>query len=256
MHDAFEITYAVHTAVCTFLLDAEGVCRRIVLASSSAHSVQARARDAARAAAQCVGAQFVACLDASVSGLMAATPHVGGAMLFARVDERGRISLVRTGVITRFDTLAAEDPFDGGARAPSVSVETSAPPLPPFEPPRRDPAGDPYGDDLDRTQLIRSLPATAALGMHHEAGDPSLDRTTEWSPHVARRLREAARDDAHPPATLLPPVSLPPAAAEPFGKRSRGILPRPSEPVRARASRLARGVEPPPPYGRAGGRRR
>src|SRR4026207_828922 len=97
---SFQITYAAHTATCTFLLDSEGICRRIVAAPNAKRAVSQKTRDATRAASRCLGAQYVASLDPSVWGMLAEMPRVGSAMLFARIDERGRVSLVRTGVVT------------------------------------------------------------------------------------------------------------------------------------------------------------
>lgn len=120
----FEIQYAAHTATCTFLLDSDGVCRRIVMVPSANAS---RSREASRAASRCVGAQYVASLDPTLSGMLSDMPKVGISMLFARTDERGRISLVRTGHVTRFERYV-EDPFVEVEDRPSV-VATSAPPL-------------------------------------------------------------------------------------------------------------------------------
>ena len=77
-----------------------------------------------RTADRCVGAQYVASLDGSAAGGLIEMPRVGAAMLFARTDDRGRISLVRTGIVTSFESMVAEDPF-----VDSVDVETSAPVL-------------------------------------------------------------------------------------------------------------------------------
>jgi len=157
----FEIQYAAHTATCTFLLDSDGVCRRIVMVPSANAS---RSREAARAAARCVGAQYVASLDPSLSGMLSDMPKVGISMLFARTDERGRISLVRTGHVTRFERHV-EDPFVEVEDRPSV-VATSAPPLSPsivptqrMQRPKTIPP-DPYEDhDLadDRTMPVQAL---------------------------------------------------------------------------------------------------
>lgn len=263
MNDSFEITYAVHTASCTFLLDAEGICRRIVLASSGKRSVRSRARDAARAAARCVGAQYVACLDASVSGLMAEKPRPGGAMLFARVDERGRVSLVRTGVITRFETLEAEDPFAAGDPASSLSVETSAPPLPSSAPDGTADPDDPYGDDLDRTQPVHALPLHRVARMLRPDDDPTLERTTEYAAW-ARRSRWASEptDDASAPTLRHASVPAPPPSeSDPYAPRARGMLPRRTEPNGRSSSRPGTEAEPRRarsalPYGTANGRRR
>jgi hypothetical protein len=149
------IQYAAHTSSCTFLLDSEGICRKIVMTPGAK-------RDTARAALRCIGAQYVASLDASAAGLMTDTPKVGTSMLFARTDEKGRISLVRTGQVTRFERHA-EDPFVEEER-PSV-VATSAPPLSASlaPTPRRQailPPPDPYNDDErldDRTKPVHAI---------------------------------------------------------------------------------------------------
>jgi hypothetical protein len=115
--DAFDITYAAHTASCTFLLDRDGICRRIVMLSGG------KRREASKNAARCVGAQYVATLDPAVPGCLVDLPKVGAAMLFARV-EAGRVALVRTGVVTSFETKQADDP---DPFRESVGVITSAP---------------------------------------------------------------------------------------------------------------------------------
>jgi len=173
---SFEIKYAAHTATCTFLLDREGICRRIVVAPSSN-----KRRDAALAASRCIGAQYVASLDASVSGMLTEMPRVGGAMLFARVDDRGRVSLVRTGSVTRFESHRSEDedPFTEPAdKAPSMSVETSAPVITPSVPtPRRS-----------------SRPAFSETVPEDVYSEPENDRTQPFqalSPADFRRLRQA-----------------------------------------------------------------
>jgi hypothetical protein len=121
-----------------------------------------RGRETARAAARCIGAQYVASLDAAAAGLLTDTPKVGTSMLFAR-SENGRISLVRTGHVTRFERHVEEDPFVESERESVVS--TSAPPLSPslVPTPRRQsmlPGPDPYNDDErvdDRTKPVQAL---------------------------------------------------------------------------------------------------
>jgi hypothetical protein len=89
------IAYAAHTKSCTFLLDAEGICRWVI-----AH---AGAKQASLQVAQrCVGAQYVASLDATADGLLVQRPRRGATMLFAR-SKNGRISLLRTEALTRFE---------------------------------------------------------------------------------------------------------------------------------------------------------
>ena len=80
MATPIDISYAAHTASCTFLLDDEGICRRIVMAP------RGKRRESSRTASRCVGAQYVASLDGSAAGGLVEMPRVGAAMLFARVD--------------------------------------------------------------------------------------------------------------------------------------------------------------------------
>ncbi len=120
--DSFDIAYAAHTVTCTFLLDEAGICRRVVMAASK------RAGEG-KPLARCMGAQYVASLDGRTPGGLVELPRVGASMLFARVDEKGRISLVRTGIVTKFETKIppsrrkpTHDPFEQ-----TDGVRTSAP---------------------------------------------------------------------------------------------------------------------------------
>ncbi len=179
--DSFEISYAAHTASCTFLLDAEGICRRIVMVPQSG-----KRRESSRSAARCVGAQYVASLDAGAAGGLVEMPRVGAAMLFARVDERGRVSLVRTGVVTSFEAKQAPDPF-----VDSSSVETSAPALNTPQPatPRVDP--DDYFDASDRTARMPAMPlrddelATAEYQAAEDFDQPVSSARPPRPSHVA-----------------------------------------------------------------------
>lgn len=282
MSDPFEITYAAHTSSCTFLLDAEGVCRRIVVAPSVNRALTgAKSRDAARSAARCVGAQYVASLDPTVSGMLAEMPRVGASMLFARVDERGRVSLVRTGLVTRFESHRAEDPFVEAEPLPSVSVETSAPVISPAVPTPRVSRTAPISRDLyeedenDRTQPIQALHPSALRGLHKRIAaerpaeerpaarasssppprlsgdDATLDRTSEYkSEGSARRVTWPSPGNEPPPLPTLrrpPPMMIPPSdESDPYAAHARGALPRRSEPqvVRPRADRGLRVAEP------------
>jgi hypothetical protein len=190
------ITYAAHTASCTFLLDSEGICRRIVM------KPRGKRRESSRTAIRCVGAQYVASLDGSAAGGLVEMPRVGAAMLFARVDERGRVSLVRTGVVTAFESQAGEDPF-----LEASSVETSAPDVPPghgaheanaaraaqpaHEVEEDEPSDPDYCDQSDRTQRIPALrPEQIAAALGHDLA------TSEY--HAAR----ASRTERDPRTTL------------------------------------------------------
>jgi len=258
--DSFDITYAAHTATCTFLLDSEGICRRIVVAPNSKRE--------ARSAARCVGAQYVASLDPNVSGMLAEMPRIGAAMLFACIDERKRVTLVRTGLVTRFERHA-EDPFVETERAPSMSVQTSAPEIAPSaSTPRnsRPPAAqspDVYEEEAsDRTQPIQALRPAALRSLRPRPSpvvplgddDATLDRTSEYQ---SRPSRAPTASDSSPRATWPsagalpappPPTLRQPPAFLPTHKEedARGVLPRRSEAyvVRARGDRPSLPMDP------------
>jgi hypothetical protein len=197
---SIDITYAAHTASCTFLLDSEGICRRIVVAPKGK-------RSASRTASRCVGAQYVASLEGSAAGGLVEMPRVGAAMLFARVDDRGRVSLVRTGVVLSFESNAGEDPF-----ADSGTVETSAPELetprmerPIPSAPGRDIDHD-YDDSSEKTQRIQALrpeDIAAALEQRERTEDPDLGSD------LATAEYRTVVDDAAPRPTLPSTQALP-----------------------------------------------
>jgi hypothetical protein len=83
-----DMTYAVHTATCTYLLDDGGVCLWALTPGGRP------APDAERS----VGAQFVACLDLRVEGGLSGELVVGAAALFVH-REHGRLVLLRTALI-------------------------------------------------------------------------------------------------------------------------------------------------------------
>jgi hypothetical protein len=225
-----DITYAAHTASCTFLLDSEGICRRIVLATKG------KRREGSRTAAKCVGAQYVASLDGSAAGGLVEMPRVGAAMLFARVDERGRVSLVRTGIVTSFESSANSgvDPFlDSG------TVETSAPvleprgsvPAPRFESGARelrDRDDDLYDDDdgsNDRTQRIQALRPDEVAAALANLDDQRNDLKTAEYGSVSDGLDDIDED--------YRPTLVPPSAA------SHRMLPRHSDPHHRAAAAAA-----------------
>lgn len=222
--ESFEITYAAHTASCTFLLDEEGICRRIVMAPKG------KRRESSRTAARCVGAQYVASLDAGAAGGLVEMPRVGAAMLFARVDERGRVSLVRTGTVTSFEAKQAPDPF-----VDSASVETSAPllsapaPAPaPAAPPSEQNVDD-YFDASDKTQRLPALRAedlAAARAPRPMTSEEHELATAEY--HAVENLEPQVRAHLSPAPTLRQPppdVDDDDDAGYLMSARARGMLP-------------------------------
>jgi hypothetical protein len=228
------ITYAAHTTACTFLLDAEGICRRIVMNPSN------KRRDSAKTASQCVGAQYVASLDGAVAGCLVEMPRVGAAMLFARVDERGRVSLVRTGPVQRFEQMRLEeDPFEDN------SVRTSAPEVPasarnPRKPPARqvpvqaEPDPD-YFDASDRTMRISAVKAHDLATQEYPSSPPP---PPEPPPTVRREPRSTLPSPA--PRTLQNPRVELHDEDNPYAQYGqRGALPRRSDP-HLKAARTSR----------------
>ncbi len=108
-----EMAYAVHTTTCTYLLDEGGVCRWIV---SQQGVVPAHVR-------QCIGAQFVACVDVTVEGGLVGQLLVGARALF--IQHTGeRMVMLRTGPIQQVDDRRS-------AKPPSDLPGQPAPPPPP-----------------------------------------------------------------------------------------------------------------------------
>ena len=108
-----EMAYAVHTRTCTYLLDAAGVCRWIV---SQQGMVPPHIQ-------QCIGAQFVACLDLQVDGGLSGDLRVGGRALFVRhIDDK--MVLLRTGTIQHVDDRRTRSETSDEA-PPPAAVQTN-----------------------------------------------------------------------------------------------------------------------------------
>jgi len=100
------MVFAVHTVTCTYLLDELGVCHWIVARHGA---VPPHVR-------QCVGAQFVACLDLSAEGGLVAQLRPGAMALFVRTTEDGRLVLLRTAPIQRLDGVDGAELERAGAQ--------------------------------------------------------------------------------------------------------------------------------------------
>lgn len=178
MPEGNDITYAIHTAACTFLLDREGVCQRVIMAPQT-RKLPKNAQNASR----CVGAQYVASLDPNVPGCLVELPSAGLPMLFARVDERGRVSLVRTDNVTRFESTRSFDPF-----AATSGVRTSAPEIP-VRPStiRPKPTPRPLTEARETTAAEREAPVArrSTLRLRDE---PTLRREPDYEDPDARTL--------------------------------------------------------------------
>jgi hypothetical protein len=100
-----DAAYAAYTDACTFFLDENGVCVRIILTRRAPDDVTMGGRTRARAADRCVGAQYVASIDRSTAGGLIPMPQAGAPMLFAYLGADGRIGVIRTGPLVRFENL-------------------------------------------------------------------------------------------------------------------------------------------------------
>jgi len=105
-----EMAYAVHTHTCTYVLDQDGICRWI-MARQGAVPPHVR---------QCMGAQFVACLDLASKGGLVPGLREGAMGLFVRVSEQGRMVLLRTAPILRVEGAGASPKRPGGAAPPAL----------------------------------------------------------------------------------------------------------------------------------------
>jgi hypothetical protein len=102
------MAHAVHTRTCSYLLDERGVCRWIVARQGAVPSH----------VNQCVGAQFVACLDLATQGGLVGDLRAGAMALFVRNSEPGRMVLLRTAPIESVDGPGAQ-----AARASPIAMQ-------------------------------------------------------------------------------------------------------------------------------------
>lgn len=94
------IAYTAHTETCTLLLDAEGICRSVLAAAGHGRGRPTRIPSSAE---KCIGAQYVATLDLREPGGLVPMPQAGAQMLFAKTEKDGRITLVRSAPVLRFE---------------------------------------------------------------------------------------------------------------------------------------------------------
>jgi hypothetical protein len=196
---ALDYAYAAHTDSCIFLLDAQGYCREILPALREDRTEPTRPRSAER----CVGAQYVASLDSDAEGGLSDMPHVGAPMLFARIETGGRIALIRTSPLLKFETRAA-------ALARSSMPPSSAIAFPLVTPP--DPGSLPRFDSVDRIQIDADVPTTRHVSHLARAAAPpppsiALESATS---HYRPRMASAPPPSSNPrPRTTLPPPPPP-----------------------------------------------
>jgi hypothetical protein len=167
-----DIAYVATTDAATFMLDGNGVCRWVTSVAGNGHSKDAADR--------CVGAQYVASIDTTVEGALVELPRVGKPLIFAAIGTDGRVSLVRTGPLLKFEAK----------RKPTSGVH-ERPTRPAFQPvqikPLRDDSIDEFGDIND---VYYTEPATSRFTPPVRPADRTIK--TAPPPHsAARTLRSA-----------------------------------------------------------------
>lgn len=227
-----ELTYAVHTATCTYLLDDEGVCRWVHAPSGVTPP----------GAERCMGAQFVASLDLRTEGGLVGELRVGAAALFVR-EEEGRFVLLRTlpieHVQIRDEAQEAEpepEPIDDPhsfAETPIFSREPFPHPFPsdptlerPTPQPPLDPLTEPFPDALT---VPRHDPVPRPFHVQAEQTAPLDPRwsMSSLSPSEAADLEELLSISVTE-VTLSLPLYRPPQPA----RAARPLPPPQPPPVR------------------------
>ena len=191
-----EIAYIAHTETCTLLLDADGVCRSVLAASSRAASNGgARPTRIPSSAERCIGAQYVATLDLREAGGMTAMPQPGAQMLFARTEKNGRITLIRSAPVIRFEA------------APTKRVESGVHTRP-------EQTTVPYGEDDD---LTIPCDAPTIQGRRSSLPPPRNSGVVPAAPPVCRASSPPSTASSRVPAASRPPspVSSPPVCSPP-----------------------------------------
>jgi hypothetical protein len=210
------IAYAAHTDTCTFYLDEDGICRHVVRHRGEV----ARDVDPAQ---RCIGAQYVASLDPTARGMLAAMPRLGVPLIFAYVGENGRIALVRTGAIAKFEAATDAEASDSGVRPLADAVdepsddETETQTLPlALEQPQDD-----CDEGAETTYFRTSRPPPPPIGM---AYTPS-GGVSKWAPPT--RVERVSLIAIPVPPRRAPREVDPsaPTIEQPVAPRGRGMLP-------------------------------
>ena len=204
-----EIVYAAHTESGVFMLDAEGVCRWAV-------SLPGRTQE--KVPERIVGAQYVATLDLDSKGGLVDLPRIGCPMLFAVTDENGRIRLLRTPPVLRFEDRritikAGPAPILDEDKTPSVpstipqpAVPPPTSPLPLVRPPQQSFAGAlPPPPALPRTTRMTPLPPPPRARIAARLPPPPQTRP------IQRQSEPPIPEHVRSPSGIRPAPNAPPA---------------------------------------------
>jgi hypothetical protein len=176
-----DIAYTALTETCTLLLDGEGICRSVVAASATAvaNGPNSRPSRIPATAARCIGAQYVATLDLREPGGMTPLPKPGAQMLFARTEANGRVMLIRSARVVRFEHMPARQ--SGVHERPDT--ESQRPRA------RSKPEVVEYGDD--ELTLQEAEPPTLVADRRRSAIPEAPPRTSGVVPTAERADRTA-----------------------------------------------------------------
>ena len=229
-----EIAYAAYTESATFMLDAKGVCLWVVPSPSRSGTGEMwRSKEAAD---RCVGAQYVASVDATVAGGLVELPRIGTPLIFASVDSSGRVSLLRSGPLLKFEAKTRSR--SGVHSRPNVRTPIAE-------------TGNPYEDEVATVKVRPHHLQVAASSVHQarvssaeaSSGAASGDRVTP-SVHAIPTRKMLPSSYPPPPAServrVVPPptgrLSLPPPSRRvpsPFPHTQRSPFGIPGPAVRA-----------------------
>lgn len=200
-----ELAYEAFTEACTFGLNEAGICVRVTAKPGASANMLA-------IAGRCLGAQYVASLDATVEGLLTQLPVPGTRLLFARVEDDGRIVLVRSGPIEHFVTReeierATEEreaealssgPDDFTDEIPASNVPADLADLPPTRRDMEQAIDEAVEVEAPPTKTYEEEETVPFSRRHAEASEPmELAAVTRRSPSTIRAFPA-------PPARLAP----------------------------------------------------
>jgi hypothetical protein len=238
-----EIAYTAHTETCTLLLDGEGICRSVLAASSAAvaNGHGNRSSRIPASAERCIGAQYVATLDVHEPGGMVPLPKPGAQMLFARTEPTGRVTLIRSATVVRFEHTPArqsgvhERPeLDYGddeehtiqeLEAPTLVADRRASSLPPPPAPARSSGVVQAGARVDRT----AIPPPPPPARVEESNTRPVYTPPPYSPRASQVYPPPPPPASYP---TRPSASYPPRPSASYPHRpSTSLSPRPSQPT-------------------------
>lgn len=211
-----EFLYAVHTDVCTYLLDENGICTWVLSANPQTAKLMV-----------CMGAQFVACVDPRVEGAIVGELKEGARALLVSISkETGRAQLLRTGPIRRVQYREGGESIDLGQGLDvleevelELDEEPAPPQVPPAPPVKSTPASQPgvsvhkpprRADAAlvapDPRSVIISEPPQPAPGQPSKVAHPPAEPAAQIKPAASvARASSKSRPSPAEVAGLAPP---------------------------------------------------